>query len=97
LDVTVLHKLILEPLLGINDAKLAAQTNVDYERYIPDAVEPVAKGTHQCVFLINPTLTDQVEAVTKHFETMPQKSTDYFSKVQSALIIQYLPDGEQLK
>lgn len=97
LDVTVLHKIILEPLLGIDDAKLAAQTNVDYERYIPDAVEPVAKGTHQCVFLLNPTLTDQVEAVTKHFETMPQKSTDYFPKVQSALIIQYLPDGEQLK
>jgi len=97
LDVTILHKLILEKQLGIDDAKLAAQTNVDYERYVPEAVEPVAKGTHQCVFLMNPTLTTQVEDVTKHFETMPQKSTDYFPKVQSGLVIQYFPDKETVK
>ncbi len=97
LDVSILHKLILEPLLGIDDAKLSAQTNVDYERHIKEAVEPVAKGTHQCVFLLNPTLTTQVEDVTKHHETMPQKSTDYFPKVQSALIIQLLPDEEMAK
>jgi len=46
---------------------------------------------------MNPTLTTQVEDVTKHFETMPQKSTDYFPKVQSGLVIQYFPDKETVK
>ena len=94
LDVSILHKLILEPLLGIDDEKLTKQTNVDYERYVTDAIEPVVKGSHQCVFLMNPTKNEQVEDVTKHHETMPQKSTDYFPKVQSGLVIQYMQDDE---
>ena len=96
LDVSILHKLILEPILGIDDAKLAAQTNVDYERYTEDAVKPLTEGKYQCVFLMNYTPTKAVEDVTKHHETMPQKSTDYFPKVQSGLVIQYMPDGEKI-
>ncbi len=96
LDVTILHKLILEPMLGIDDAALAAQTNVDYERMVEDAIEPVTNGTHQCVFLMNPTLTHHVEAVCSHNETMPQKSTDYFPKVQSGLVVQYMPNGDEI-
>ncbi|GEM_PF-1571859 len=87
---------ILEPMLGIDDAALAAQTNVDYERMVEDAIEPVTKGTHQCVFLMNPTLTHHVEAVCSHNETMPQKSTDYFPKVQSGLVVQYMPNGDEI-
>ncbi|MEZ4812635.1 MAG: hypothetical protein R2883_03975 [Caldisericia bacterium] len=61
-----------------------------------DAAKLVTDGTHQCVFFMNPTLTHHVEAVCKHNETMPQKSTDYFPKVQSGLVIQYIPDGEEI-
>jgi len=96
LDVNILHGLILEPMLGIGEKELSAQSNVDYIRRFDEASEMVTSGKNQCVFLMNPTLTHHVEAVTKHNETMPQKSTDYFPKVQSGLVIQYHPDNEEI-
>ena len=96
LDVNILHGLILEPMLGIGEKELSAQSNVDYIRKFDEATEMVTSGKNQCVFLMNPTLTHHVEAVTKHNETMPQKSTDYFPKVQSGLVIQYHPDNEEI-
>jgi uncharacterized protein (DUF1015 family) len=96
LDVTILHKIILEPMLGIGEKELAEQSNVDYIRHFDESVKLVSSGSHQCAFFMNPTLTHHVEAVTKHNETMPQKSTDYFPKVQSGLVLQYIPDNEEI-
>jgi len=94
LDVTVLHLLMLENLLGIDEAALTAQTNVEYIKDIGDATEQaiakVDSGTHQGLFFMNQTLPQQVEDVAAAGEKMPQKSTFFFPKIFSGLVVNVL-------
>lgn len=44
LDVVILHKLILERYLGIDEKALAENKNIDYIRYRDKALELLEKG-----------------------------------------------------
>ena len=94
LDVTVLHKLVLERVLGIGEQELAGETNIEYIKDIGGAVDEaiaaVDKGQKQVVFFMNPTRAEQVKQVAAANEKMPQKSTFFFPKVFSGLTINKL-------
>ena len=94
LDVVVLHKLILEGLLGIGDAQLAGEANIEYIKDIGEAVdEAIAKvdsGEKQVLFFMNSTKVEQVKAVAAANEKMPQKSTFFYPKIFSGLTINKL-------
>jgi len=94
LDVTVLHKLILEGILGIGEQQLAGETNIEYIKDIggavDEAVTAVDKGQKQVVFFMNPTRAEQVKQVAAANEKMPQKSTFFFPKIFSGLTINKL-------
>ncbi|MGA2915376.1 MAG: DUF1015 domain-containing protein [Sedimentisphaerales bacterium] len=94
LDVVVLHKLILEGLLGIGDAQLAGETNIEYIKDVGSAVdEAMAKvdsGEKQVLFFMNPTRAEQVKQVAAANEKMPQKSTFFYPKIFSGLTINKL-------
>ena len=94
LDVAVLHKLMLEKILGIDEKRLAAQTNVDYVKDLGDAVakaiEKVDSGKYQGLFLLNATKAQEVEAVAATGEKMPQKSTFFHPKIFSGLTLNVL-------
>ncbi len=87
LDVTILHTLLLDKLLGIDSVKLEKQTNVDYGRDPNSALDKRESGKYQAVFLLNPTGVKQVKDVAEHGEKMPQKSTDFYPKLLSGLIM----------
>jgi uncharacterized protein (DUF1015 family) len=91
LDVNVLHSLILEPLLGIGEEKLARESNIEYIKDLGDAIETsvrlVDTGKAQAVFFVNPTRIEQVQAVAAAGEKMPQKSTFFYPKLYSGLTI----------
>ena len=87
LDVTVLHKLILENELGIDKAKLEAFTNVEYVRAREEAVAKVGKSEIQAAFLLNPTDVTDVRDVASVGERMPQKSTDFYPKLLAGLVM----------
>ncbi len=87
LDVTVLHKLILENELGIDKAKLEAFTHVEYVRHREEAIGKLGKGGIQAVFLLNPTDVMGVKAVAELGERMPQKSTDFYPKLLAGLVM----------
>ncbi len=98
LDVTILHSLILDKMLGIDKEKLQQGTMtgggfVVYLKGIGDAVEEAiqsVKDDAQAVFLMNPTKVEEVEAVSKNFECMPQKSTFFQPKVWTGFTINKL-------
>jgi uncharacterized protein (DUF1015 family) len=94
LDVTVLHKLILERILGIGEQALAGETNIEYIKDIGSAVDEaiaaVDKGQKQAVFFMNPTQAEQVKQVAAANEKMPQKSTFFYPKIFSGLTINKL-------
>jgi uncharacterized protein (DUF1015 family) len=91
LDVSVLHKLILEDMLGIGEKELANETNIEYIKDIGNAIdhsiEAVDSGKKQAVFFMNPTRIDEVRAVAGEGEKMPQKSTFFHPKVYTGLTI----------
>ncbi|HOX06688.1 MAG TPA: DUF1015 domain-containing protein [Planctomycetota bacterium] len=90
LDVAVLHTLILDRILGIDKAKLAAKTNIDYLKdngeAISEAVARIDAGRAQCVFVMNPTSVGQVAAVASTGEKMPQKSTFFHPKLYTGMV-----------
>ena len=94
LDVNVLHKVILEGILGIGDKQLAAQSNIKYIKDIADAVgesiHRVDNGQAQAVFFMNSTRIEQVNAVAAAGEKMPQKSTFFYPKVYTGLVVNKL-------
>ncbi len=89
LDVTILHKLIIEPRLGIDEKSLERADHITYVREPEEALGLVAgpAATHQAVFFLNPTRVAQVVAVADHGECMPQKSTDFYPKMLTGLVI----------
>jgi uncharacterized protein (DUF1015 family) len=87
LDVSVLHSIILDRMLGVGDRELKAQTNVKYARYRDSAIDRVKKENFQIAFLLNPTKVHEVKDIADRNERMPQKSTDFYPKLLSGLTI----------
>jgi uncharacterized protein (DUF1015 family) len=94
LDVVILHKLILEGVLGIGDEALAGEANIEYIKDIgqalDEAIAQVDSGKKQVLFFMNPTKVEQVRAVAAENEKMPQKSTFFYPKIFSGLTINKL-------
>ena len=90
LDVTVLHTLILEGALGIDRENMANQVNLRYTRSFDEAVQSVRSGESACAFIINPTKIREIKAVAEDAEKMPQKSTYFYPKLKTGLVMNKL-------
>ncbi|HIZ55904.1 MAG TPA: DUF1015 domain-containing protein [Firmicutes bacterium] len=87
LDVSVLHTLILEQILGIDKANMAAQINLTYTRSAQEAVGAVDSKEADCCFLLNPTKVSEIRDVALAGEKMPQKSTYFYPKLITGLVM----------
>ncbi|MBN1435928.1 MAG: DUF1015 domain-containing protein [Sedimentisphaerales bacterium] len=94
LDVSILHKLILEQQLGIGEEALTAESHVEYIKDFGEAtahaIDRVDSGQCQALFFVNPTRIEEVEAVAAAGEKMPQKSTFFYPKIFSGLVLNVL-------
>lgn len=94
LDVSVLHKLIFEELLDIDEQKLASQSNIEYIKDTGSAIdESIAKvddRQKQAAFFMNPVKIEQLKTITASGEKMPQKSTYFYPKIYTGLTISKL-------
>lgn len=96
LDVTVLHGVVFERLLGIDREAQEKQTNLTYVKDTADAVARVVRGEAQAGFIMNPTRVDQVLHVADAGETMPQKSTFFYPKIASGMVMNPISPDEDL-
>ena len=87
LDLTHLHSIILDRLLGLDAEKVREQTNIRYLRDASEAVDQVRRGEADVTFLTNPVSMEQLREVAFAGDVMPQKSTDFFPKLLSGLTI----------
>ena len=81
LDVTVLHKLLL-PKLGVSE-----RDNISYTVKLEEAEEKLANGEAELAVLLNPTRVEQVEHIALSGNVMPQKSTFFYPKLLSGLVL----------
>lgn len=86
LDVSVLHSLILEETMGIDKENMAKQINLNYTRSADEAID-AAKTFANCSFLINPTRVEEIAQVAAAGEKMPQKSTYFYPKLITGLVM----------
>lgn len=87
LDVAVAHTLVLEDLLGLNAEDITAGTHIRYTRDAHQALDAVQKGEAQLALLLNPTPVRQVCDVADADEKMPQKSTYFYPKLITGLVM----------
>ncbi len=87
LDVILLHRLILEGVLGITAEAQARQSNLEYVKNDRELVRRVRDGRVQIGILMNPTRIEQVVDVTRRGLRLPQKSTYFYPKVPTGFVL----------
>ena len=87
LDLTQLHSIILDRLLGLDAEKVREQTNLRYLRDASEAIDQVRRVEADIAFLTNPVTMEQLREVAFAGDVMPQKSTDFYPKLLSGLTI----------
>ncbi len=98
LDVTVLHTLVLEGMLGITKEAQEKQTNLAYLKDTGQALAAARAGEQgaQAVFIMHPTAVAQVRAVADAGEVMPQKSTFFVPKLASGIVMNHIDPEERI-
>lgn len=87
LDVALLDNLVLADALGIDESNRKNQDSLSYTRDEAWAIAEVDKGSHQLALLLNPTRVEEVVAVAKAGDKMPQKSTYFYPKLMTGVVI----------
>lgn len=87
LDVTVLHKLILENNFGIASDTSDAEKFISYTKDASYAIDSVRSGKSQCAFLINPTKISEIRSIATANERMPLCSTYFKPGFVSGIVI----------
>ncbi|OGB92532.1 MAG: hypothetical protein A2Z31_05615 [candidate division NC10 bacterium RBG_16_65_8] len=94
LDVAVLHRLLIEGILGVPSTS-QADDSVRYTRDESLALAEVSVGAAAVAIFLNAPRVEQVQAVAMAGERMPQKSTFFFPKVLSGLVMNPLDVEEE--
>ncbi|MCD6571142.1 MAG: DUF1015 domain-containing protein [Deltaproteobacteria bacterium] len=84
LDVTILHKCILEPILGID--RVLTSTCVSYISDSEQTLDMVEKGQADIAFLLNPPSIQEIVKIAKAGLRVPQKSTFFYPKIPTGLV-----------
>lgn len=87
LGVAILHRLLIEDLLGISELP-----KPKYVHLVQEAVEGLDSGEFPLAALVMPATLDHIRAISEHGERMPAKSTYFYPKLLSGLVIN--PLGE---
>jgi len=90
LDVTILHTLLIEKVLGVSEKNLAEQKNITYTISEDEAIKDVKAGKYQIALFLNPTKIEEVKDVAAAGEKMPQKSTFFYPKLITGLVMNKL-------
>ncbi len=96
LDVTVLHSLILEKLFGIDKENMANQINLKYTRDTDEACNCIKVDEFNCAFILNATKVHEIKDVALAGEKMPQKSTYFYPKLITGLVMNELVPVDEI-
>ena len=87
LDLTVLHEVILKGELGFSQEELMAQNGVKYEKKENVSFDSVKSGNaNACFIMAYPKMKDIIDISSAGLR-MPQKSTYFYPKLLSGIVI----------
>lgn len=85
LGVSILHKLVIEHLL--TPALQNAKPSIKYVHRLDEATDTLAAGGCQLACLVPPATMTHVEDIAGQRETMPPKSTYFYPKLLTGMVI----------
>ncbi|MDH7499131.1 MAG: DUF1015 domain-containing protein [candidate division NC10 bacterium] len=88
LDVEVLDEVILHGFLGLKGRE--KEEKVSYTSDTGEALREVEAGSHDLAFLVRPTSLGEVRSISLAGKRMPPKSTYFYPKLLSGLVINRL-------
>jgi uncharacterized protein (DUF1015 family) len=74
---------VYESILSVS----GEEGNITYVKMPEEAEKLIKSGSHTAAFFLNPTRVAQMKAVAEHREMMPQKSTYFYPKLLTGLVI----------
>jgi uncharacterized protein (DUF1015 family) len=87
LDVSVFQKIVLEEVLEIADPAAKKESLLQFVKDEGAAIRQVQSGDAGIVFFLNPTKISQVRDVVLTGDRMPQKSTYFYPKPVTGLVL----------
>jgi uncharacterized protein (DUF1015 family) len=93
-DVVILRDIVFKFVLKTGELNL--DDNILYARWAKEAVEKVDRGEAGIAFLINPISAKTVAAIAQQHELLPEKSTDFYPKMVSGLMMMDISASEML-
>jgi uncharacterized protein (DUF1015 family) len=97
LDVSTLHLLILEHILGMPAEQQESGDTIHYSQDEDIVLQTLEKEEFQAAFLLNPPKAEEVLAIAAAGEKMPQKSTYFYPKLSSGLIVNKIDPEEHIE
>lgn len=95
LDVTTLHLLVFGQVLGLAPEQQAKV--ITYTQDEEQALQAVETGTSEAAFILNPPRPEEILAIALQGETMPQKSTYFYPKLYTGLVINKIDPTEEVE
>ncbi len=90
LDVTVLHSMILDRIIGIDTRTPEGQAMVAYTRDDDEAIDRVDSGEFRLSFVMNAMSVAEVREVAAAGDIMPQKSTFFYPKLLTGMVMRVM-------
>lgn len=96
LDVSILHLLLMEHILGLSAAEQLKDGVMSYTQEEERVLQAVEKEECQAAFILNPPDPEAVLTIALGGERMPQKSTYFFPKLITGLVINKIDPNEEI-
>ena len=96
LDVAVLNYLVFDKGLGLDAKAMDDQETCKYSSKVEEVIKLLAAKEVNLAFILNPTKIEQVRQVAESGLIMPRKSTYFYPKVMTGLLLNPILPGEEL-
>lgn len=96
LDVTTLHCLILGHVLGLSQEKQTQEGIIRYSQDDDLVLDVLDKEDYQAAFILNPPKAEEVSTIAFSGEKMPQKSTYFYPKLVTGMVLNKIDASEEI-
>ncbi len=93
-DVVILRDIVFKHILKTGELNM--DENILYVRWTREAVDKVNRGEANIAFLVNPVSAKTVAEIAQQHELLPEKSTDFYPKMVSGLMMMDISASEKL-
>jgi uncharacterized protein (DUF1015 family) len=97
LDVSVLHRLILDHILGLKPEEQVAEGAISYSQDEEKVLQALDKEDYQAGFILNPPKAEEILAISGAGEKMPQKTTYFYPKLIDGLVLNKIDPKEEIE